>query len=113
MLSAPPRFFRPPHLDHDARVDRVAAELGLSEIVLCSVYPADYDQSSADAIFGAVYTQAHAGAIVDLHDGRPRRDVASRPSRRPTVDATAKLIPALRADGYELVSVSELLAAVA
>ena len=50
------------------------------------------------------------GAIVDLHDGIPENSSAS-PSRQPTVDAVAELLPELAARGYRAVTVSELLAA--
>lgn len=111
VTSVRPRFFRPPHLEHDGRVDRIACALGLCEIVLCSIDPADWSEADAARIAERVLVEAKAGAIVDLHDGRPQYDSSSQPSRRPTVEAVARIVPALQREGYRLVSVSELLAA--
>ena len=57
---------------------------------------------------------AYAGAfaygrrIVDLHDGFPNPPTKARNDCTPTVEALHHLLPALRAAGYELVTVSEL-----
>jgi hypothetical protein len=48
------------------------------------------------------------GCIVDLHDGYPPPPTRSRDDCTPTVEALWHLLPALRAGGYELVTVSEL-----
>ena len=51
---------------------------------------------TADAVFARMAARASAGDIIVMHDGdesAPRRD------QRHTVDATARLIPALRARG--------------
>ena len=52
---------------------------------------------TADSTFGRILARVSAGDIIVMHDGdesAPRRD------QRHTVDATARLIPALRARGF-------------
>lgn len=108
VLGTRPRLFRPPHLALDATVVEAALESGLPEIVLASVAPDDWDADAPEPIVSAVLREAAPGAIVCLHDGRPPRASRSRESRRPTAEAVAQLVPALQADGYALVKVSEL-----
>ena len=111
VLGARPRLFRPPYFDHSDEVDRVAAEAGYGPPVLCTIDPSDWATESPEAIVETVLAQIRAGSIVDLHDGRPRGESGSTESRQPTVDAVRKIVPALVAEGYRLVTVPELLAA--
>jgi peptidoglycan/xylan/chitin deacetylase (PgdA/CDA1 family) len=53
----------------------------------------------ADALAARLAKRASAGDIIVMHDGH---HVDPRADRRYAVEATAKLIPALRAKGYEL-----------
>ncbi len=104
-----PRLFRPPYFDFDTRVERIAAEAGFSEATLYTSNPNDWALSSVDEIVKRVVRpDIHHRTIVDLHDGRPLHDPYSTPSRQPTVDALARIVPALLHEGYELVTVSEL-----
>lgn len=48
------------------------------------------------------------GAIVLLHDGDSPKNAASR---QQTVEATAAIIDRLRSEGYEFMTVSQLMAA--
>lgn len=57
----------------------------------------DWSGVSEDAIYRAVYENRFSGAIVLMHDGY-----------RHTVDALKRLLPDLKADGYQVVSVSQL-----
>jgi peptidoglycan/xylan/chitin deacetylase (PgdA/CDA1 family) len=57
----------------------------------------DWSGVSADAIYRAVYENRFSGAIVLMHDGYKN-----------TVDALKRLLPDLMADGYQVVSVSQL-----
>ena len=103
-----PRLFRPPYAAADRRVALLAASVGLSPTVLRSVDPADWSGTSAGEIVATVLEGAGPGEIVCLHDGvSPNR--SGSPSRQPTVDAVAELVPTLVAQGFELVTVSELL----
>lgn len=49
---------------------------------------------------------ARNGAILCLHDGRERRQ---QPDIRSTLEATRLLLPQLQAEGYDLVTISDLL----
>jgi peptidoglycan-N-acetylglucosamine deacetylase len=101
---------RPPVGKLDHRVVQVAAELGFRHIVLWSLNSNDWSRASVSSgqIVDTVCSCAAPGGITLLHDGPP-------PERKweccqPTVDAVAQILPALRGQGYELVSVSDLLA---
>jgi peptidoglycan/xylan/chitin deacetylase (PgdA/CDA1 family) len=59
---------------------------------------------TADSTFGRISARASGGDIIVMHDGdesAPRRD------QRHTVDATARLIPALRARGFSFGTVCQ------
>ncbi len=56
-----------------------------------------FRRRTADAIFRRVATRASAGDIIVMHDGD---ESAPLKDQRQTVDATARLIPALRARGF-------------
>jgi peptidoglycan/xylan/chitin deacetylase (PgdA/CDA1 family) len=89
-------LFRPPGGQYDARVIRVAEEMGL-EMVLWSVFPKDHEEENADAIVEKVLAQAQDGGTVLLHSGR-----------EPTLAALPRIIEQLRSKGYEFMTVSEL-----
>jgi len=90
-------IFRPPYGYYDEKVEKVAKKLGLS-MVNWSVDTNDWDCHDADKIYSIIMNEAKDGDIVLCHD---------------VYDATAKamsrVIPDLIAQGYELVTVSELL----
>jgi chitin deacetylase len=71
-------------------------------VVQWSADPNDYNQSSPDAIVKKTLAQAKPGGIVLLHDGGG--------DRWPTLVALPYIIEALKKDGYEFVTVPELLA---
>jgi peptidoglycan/xylan/chitin deacetylase (PgdA/CDA1 family) len=56
-----------------------------------------FRQRTSEAVVGRVLERARAGAIVVMHDGDESAPLADQ---RHTVDATARLIPALRARGF-------------
>ena len=111
-VGRPPRLFRAPAFKKDERVLRVVERLGLVDVG-CSVNPEDWRVDlGADAIAEHVLRGAAPGAIVDLHDGYPPYWGQARRDCTPTVEALRKVVPALRREGYELVTVSELFGAV-
>ena len=57
----------------------------------------DWSGVSEDAIYRAVFDNRFSGAIVLMHDGYPH-----------TVDALKRLLPDLKADGYQVVSISTM-----
>jgi peptidoglycan/xylan/chitin deacetylase (PgdA/CDA1 family) len=65
----------------------------------------DWSDASADRIVGKVLDQAHAGAIVLMHDGGLG---GGNPDRTTTIAALPRIIDGLRQRGYTLVTVPEI-----
>jgi peptidoglycan/xylan/chitin deacetylase (PgdA/CDA1 family) len=102
-----PHLVRPPYGGDAGRTAREAGKLGLGPVVLWSVLGFDWEEGErAESLVERVLREAHPGAIVCLHDG-DRKDPAV--SRGATVAALPAIIQGLRRDGYDLVTVSELL----
>jgi peptidoglycan/xylan/chitin deacetylase (PgdA/CDA1 family) len=102
-----PRLVRPPFGGDAGRTARAAAKLGLGPVVLWTVLCFDWeDDAQADSIAERAVAEAHPGAIICLHDG-DRKDAAV--TRDATVAALPAIVRGLRRDGYELVTVSDLL----
>jgi peptidoglycan/xylan/chitin deacetylase (PgdA/CDA1 family) len=110
IVGARPRHFRPPYADTDYRVAEVAKAAGLPRTVLRSIDPEDWDELDPDLISRRVLERARPGAIVCLHDGIPPHEPKGTPTRQPTVDALGTIVPELSRVGYDLVTVTELLA---
>ncbi len=95
-----PRLFRPPYGEYDARLVRIAAELGLTTI--------EYDLASGDPdahatkerLVAWVLEKAQPGSIVVMHINHRRFH---------TSEALPAIIEGLRTRGYTLVTVSGLL----
>jgi peptidoglycan-N-acetylglucosamine deacetylase len=95
-----PRLFRPPYgLWNASTLTLLRAYRML--MVLWTVDTNDYRLPGAAAIVRAVLTGAKPGAIILLHDGGGNRSE--------TVAALPKIIARLRARGYRLVTVPQLL----
>lgn len=93
-----PTIWRPPGGLTDAAVNAVAARDGLAGI-LWDVIPFDWiNDSDITATRYLLMTQIKPGSVVLLHD-----------SYSSTVDLVSQFIPVLEANGYHLVTVSELL----
>lgn len=109
ILGFTPHRFRAPRYDVDARVEAVAATLGLTH-TRGDVRPPDWDERcSAGFIVTFVLQQARPNAIIGLHDGVPPKKVGSSATRQPTVDAVATMLPRLNERGFECVTASTLL----
>jgi peptidoglycan/xylan/chitin deacetylase (PgdA/CDA1 family) len=104
-----PASVRPPYCADPWRVAQIADEAGCGRTILRSVDPADWRNADAALVAHHVIDQAAPGAIVCLHDGVPRtnRGVSGR---QHTVDAVALILAALADRGFEVVTVSKLLA---
>lgn len=98
------RFMRPPHGFRDWHTVTAIHSAGM-QIVNWSIIPRDWTNPGADVIATRVINRAKPGAIILLHDGDSPRMTASREQ---TVSATAMIIDALRAQGYEFITVGEL-----
>lgn len=106
-LGQRPRLVRPPYGGDAGRTARAAARLGLGPVVLWTVVCFDWEEGAeADAIAERALAEAHPGAIICLHDG-DGKDAAV--TREATVAALPAIVKGLRRDGYELVTVSDLL----
>jgi len=92
------RIFRPPFGAVNDRVQRVSRELGFA-IINWSIDPMDWRNRNADIVYEAIMNNARNNAIILSHDLYDT-----------TVEAMERVIPALIAQGYQLVTVSELLA---
>lgn len=91
------RFFSPPYNDFNQTVLDTAANLGYLT-VLCSLDTADWMRPGVDQIVRRIVPKAHNGAIVLMH-----------PTEQ-TPAALKRIISGLKAEGYELVTVGQLLA---
>jgi len=108
VLGERPGLFRAPGFHADERVLRIVAELGL-EAAFAHVDPEDWRPGrDSHTIFRLVLDGLCADAIIDLHDGFPPPPTSSRADCTPTVEALDHLLPCLRPEGYEPVTLSEL-----
>lgn len=94
-----PRLFRPPGGLYNETVLEEAKKRGYTTI-LWSVDPNDWKRPSVDFVVRSVTEKAVSGGIVLLHDGL---------YPLPTPKAVAQIIDRLRAKGFSIVTVSELL----
>jgi peptidoglycan/xylan/chitin deacetylase (PgdA/CDA1 family) len=95
-----PCVFRPPYGAYDRPVIRTARALGLAT-VLWNVDPSDYLQPGTGTIERRILAQVQPGSIIISHDGGG--------SRRQTLAAYPRVIAKLRARGYRIVTIPELL----
>ena len=93
-----PPIMRPPFGQTSERVRTVAAELGYA-IINWNLDTLDWRYRDAEKIYNTIMEKVEDGSFIVMHDIRPT-----------TAEAMEKVIPALIAKGYELVTVSELLA---
>jgi len=94
------RLMRPPYGALNARARSAIAQTGL-RIVMWTADTNDWRRPGADTIYARTMNGARPGAIILCHDGGG--------SRTHTVAAVSRAVPALKARGYELVTVSQLL----
>ena len=90
-----PWMFRPPFIDHNEAMHQV-----ISHTFICGVGCEDWvPEKSAQQRYESVMAQVKDGDILLLHDF---------PGNDNTVEALRKLIPELKKQGYEFVTVTEL-----
>jgi peptidoglycan/xylan/chitin deacetylase (PgdA/CDA1 family) len=95
-----PCVFRPPYGDYNESVLGIARSLGLAT-VLWDVDPSDYTQPGTMTIEQRVLAQVQPGSIIISHDGGG--------SRAQTLAAYPAIISSLRARGYRIVTIPEML----
>lgn len=97
ITGQPPKLMRPPYAARTKRTDAVSRELGLS-VITWHDSPQDWVNHDAATITRLTVSKARPGEVVLMHD-----------PHQWTVDAVAKIIPQLRAQGYVFVTVTQLL----
>lgn len=100
-------FFRPPFGGRRPAVLRIARELGL-EPVMWNVTGFDWNAPPAATIKKKVQSQIRGGNVILLHDGGHRQMAADRSQ---TVLATDHLISQYKSEGYEFVTIQNMVAA--
>ena len=90
---------RPPYGSCNDTVREQASAAGIA-LVNWSVDTLDWKHKDADKVYASIMADAKDGAIILCHD-----------LHKTTVDAMERVIPDLLAQGYQLVTVSQLLTA--
>lgn len=98
VIGYSPRIFRPPYGFLNDNVRRVSGELGYS-IVTWTLDTLDWYYLDADIIYNTIMNNVRDGDNILLHD-----------IHATTIDAMERVIPRLIDEGFQLVTVSELLA---
>lgn len=101
-----PHVVRPPHGFRDPVVMEIMAERNL-KVVEWSVMSRDWTNPGVEVIVDRTVKKVKNGSIILLHDGD---GIASKASRIQSVEATRRIIQALMAQGYQFVTVDEILA---
>jgi peptidoglycan/xylan/chitin deacetylase (PgdA/CDA1 family)/LysM repeat protein len=99
---APRPYFRPPFGAYDARVLQAVGDAGYGHTIMWTIDTVDWRGRTSTVIRDTVLTRASPGAIVLMHVG------AGAPG---TPGALPGMIAGLKAAGYRLVTVSQLLGA--
>jgi peptidoglycan/xylan/chitin deacetylase (PgdA/CDA1 family) len=98
-VAPQPVFFRPPGGGWNDSVAAALRQRGYT-IVLWSVDPRDWARPSVQQVVQTVLQQVKPGSIIIMHDGQPQL---------PTPAAVGIIIDRLRAEGYKILTVGELL----
>jgi peptidoglycan/xylan/chitin deacetylase (PgdA/CDA1 family) len=96
-----PDFFRAPYGARSTRVDDIARRTGMRD-VLWDVDTVDWSRPGTKSIGDTAIHDAHSGSIILMHDGGG--------NRQQTVDALDRVITTLQSQGYQFVTVPELVA---
>jgi peptidoglycan/xylan/chitin deacetylase (PgdA/CDA1 family) len=104
-IGEPSNLFRPPFGGRRPAVLRIARALGL-EPVMWNVTGYDWNAPPAAAIERKVAKQIHGGDVILLHDGGHKQMGADRSQ---TVIATDRLIARYKSEGYEFVTIPQMM----
>ena len=99
------RLFRPPFGGRRPQTLRVARSLGLVP-VMWNVTGWDWNAKPAEYVERKVLSQMRGGSVILLHDGGHRQMGADRSQ---TVIATDRLIARYKGEGYEFVTIPEMM----
>jgi len=100
-----PHVVRPPHGFRDPAVMEMMAERGL-KVVEWSVMSRDWTNPGVEVIVDRTVEKVRHGSIILLHDGD---GIAGKASRIQSVEATRRIIQTLAGQGYQFVTVDEIL----
>jgi peptidoglycan/xylan/chitin deacetylase (PgdA/CDA1 family) len=100
-----PKLFRPPFGGRRPSTLRIARELGL-EPVMWNVTGWDWDAHSSEYVERKVVGQVRGGDVILLHDGSHKQLGLDRSH---TVAATERLVARYKTEGYQFVTVPEVL----
>ncbi|WP_240377721.1 polysaccharide deacetylase family protein [Bacillus piscicola] len=92
-----PALLRPPYGASNGDVEQIASDLG-HPLVMWSVDSLDWKSRNAEAVYEKVMSTVASGSIVLLHDIHPS-----------TADALPQILTSLEEQGYQMVTVSQLL----
>jgi peptidoglycan-N-acetylglucosamine deacetylase len=104
-IGVPSSLFRPPFGARRPAVLRVAREIGLAP-VMWNVTGYDWTAPPAAEIERKLARQIHGGDVILLHDGGHQRMGADRSQ---TAIATDRLIARYKSEGYEFVTVPQMM----
>ena len=96
-----PRLFRPPEGAYSGNVVKIASDMG-KETIIWTVDTLDWAKTPRDAIVENVKANVTSGSIILFHDCTREGTF--------TLESLEVLIPYLKSQGYEFVTVSELIA---
>lgn len=100
-----PHIVRPPHGFRDAVVMQICRERGL-KVVEWSVLSRDWTNPGIETIVKRTMGKVTNGSVILLHDGD---GISQTASRAQTVEATRHIIRQLLAQGYQFVTVDEII----
>ncbi|RCX18687.1 peptidoglycan/xylan/chitin deacetylase (PgdA/CDA1 family) [Fontibacillus phaseoli] len=96
-----PQVFRPPYFAYNEQAAGIVGEMGYPAIGAVNGDATDWEMPGVEHIVDKSREQVRPGSILIFHDGYD--------DRSQTVEAVRILVKELTADGYELLTVSELL----
>jgi len=105
-VGQPSNLFRPPFGGRRPAVARVVRQMGL-EPIMWNVTGYDWNAMSAERIEQKVTNKVQGGDVILLHDGGHKSFGADRSF---TITATDRLISRYRSEGYEFVTIPEMMA---
>jgi peptidoglycan/xylan/chitin deacetylase (PgdA/CDA1 family) len=100
------RLFRPPFGARRPSTLRLARELGYTP-VMWSVTCFDWKETTADRVEQHAIRQIRGGDVILMHDGGHTHLGANR---RATIEATDRLITRYKSEGFEFVTIPEMMA---
>ena len=104
LLGCHSHLFRPPYSAYDQRLVAYLTNTH-RQLVLWGIDSGDWRGLPAADIVHNVLSRVRPGAIIIFHDSHEKEQA----DRSPTVTALRVILPALRAQGYRMVTVSELM----